>query len=366
MIVEVFPNHIKFPSLEITSQLNGSLKGVLESISQQKLTPENAAFFSDADFNNGSATLDIHDYRGTLRHDFGVAPGSAGAIGGGPALSLASASPSQNLKGYQAIPTIMSFSLQPDNRLLYDDIYKIASANNVALTDSMMAEIESKILEATETDLCLDPSPSVLQSNSIITYNQTKYRQCRKRPRESLEKEEEAAEKKATMKMMLLSDEKREFQPTFSRAMFIEDYRRRKMLEDEEVMLGVVEQKKTKQRKLAGTSSLNSSKVIKTIRFEQPYEISGETIYTIFNVVESGMPDEYEGIIRRGNAEGTAKGKHGLMLRFPIGNLAAVEKYMHYFKNFYSVDNKLKNQSAVQLPGSTPSEGVTTPTSTWE
>jgi hypothetical protein len=222
----------------------------LESISQQKLTPENALFFNDLDFNDGVAYVDVHDYRVTLKPDFNASPANAGVGASSSTSSVSSALNPSSLAATlsssqldaktdattndaKTLPSVTSFPVYPDNRVLLDDIYRIAAASNVELNDDMMADIEAKILvrsstpqhnrktvlvnycftllpflqEATETDLCLDPSPSVLVHNNTIAYNQTKYRNKRKRPRESFEKEEEAAEKKTAMKMMMLSDE---------------------------------------------------------------------------------------------------------------------------------------------------------------
>ncbi|KAJ3332234.1 Transcription factor spt20 [Blyttiomyces sp. JEL0837] len=366
MIIEVYPNHLKFTRNDLSYQVNGSLSSVLDSVNKQRLSVENVALFDEADFVNGNVNLDIHDYRVTLRSDIGPEenpssssqaqpqqlPGVTGSTSvGSPSGSGIGSSGSNdmlNVAGPSVKPSVTSLTLVPDMRTMWEGIVKSLDPSK-PVTEDMLLDIESKLLVATEPDLCLDPSPKVAQVSSQIAYNQSKYRVKLKRSRHQMEREEEAAEMKQNLKLMLL-DEKRDFHPTFSRLQFIEEYRKKRKIADAEVVLGL-EFKKAKQRKGAANNAAqlqNLAKVTRTIRYEKAY--SRGTLYTLLNIIETG-PDEYEALLRYGDVEGTALGPYGGSHRFPVGNAAAVDYYIGHFKNFYSLTNDLKQQYA--LPGGT-------------
>ncbi|KAJ3029912.1 UNVERIFIED_CONTAM: hypothetical protein HDU68_010695 [Siphonaria sp. JEL0065] len=159
------------------------------------------------------------------------------------------------------------------------------------------------------------------------------------------------------------------FQPRFSRLQFIEEYRKRKRNFDSEIMLGLdTRRKMQKSEKKAAANepeyaALNGMKVIRTVRFEQ--SLTQGTVYTILNIVETGVPDEYEAILRIGNEAGNSSGPFSTTLRYnkdlfpytafyllvfffgmcadryPVGNIMAVDNYLGYFKSFYSLTNKM-------------------------
>ncbi|KAI9346496.1 hypothetical protein BDR26DRAFT_855675 [Obelidium mucronatum] len=137
------------------------------------------------------------------------------------------------------------------------------------------------------------------------------------------------------------------FQPRFSKLSFIEDYRKRKRNFDADIMYGLDTRKKmAKSEKKTATSmtepeyaALNGMKVVRTVRFEQ--NLQKGTVYTILNIVETGTPDEYEAILRVGNEAGNAVGLYSGTLRYPVGNMLAVDNYLGYFKSFYGLTNKM-------------------------
>ncbi|KAJ3084406.1 hypothetical protein HDU99_001238 [Rhizoclosmatium hyalinum] len=123
------------------------------------------------------------------------------------------------------------------------------------------------------------------------------------------------------------------FQPRFARLQFIEEYRKRKRAFDNEIMLGV-----RKNKKLT-TDPLNNYEVIRTCRFEQT--LTQGTVHTILNIVQSGTgSNEYEAVMRIGNEFGNAAGPFGTTLRYPIGNITAVDNYLGYFKSFFGLTHK--------------------------
>jgi hypothetical protein len=56
------------------------------------------------------------------------------------------------------------------------------------------------------------------------------------------------------------------------------------------------------------------------------------------NVYDLG-DGQYEGVLRWGNAEGTAIG--GDTIKYPLGNRQSVEYYIAHFRGFYGILHKL-------------------------
>ncbi|KAJ3134390.1 hypothetical protein HK100_003599 [Physocladia obscura] len=136
------------------------------------------------------------------------------------------------------------------------------------------------------------------------------------------------------------------FQPRFTRLQFIEEFRKRKHSFDTELVLGLdVRRVKPKiEKRDPEYLVLNGTKVVRTVRFEQKFKQG--TLYTILNIVETNVPDEHEAILRMGNIEGNAIGNYSGTLRYPVGNIAAVDNYLGYFKSFYGLTNTMINALA--------------------
>ncbi|KAI9361224.1 hypothetical protein DFJ73DRAFT_814462 [Zopfochytrium polystomum] len=346
--IDVHTNAIKFTreALGSSFQFNGSITPtLLEALSQQRLTPDNLALFDPSDFHKGVVLLQVRDHRVTLQ------PESSGneVASGSPAPKVepfglppqsGTAAVSQRQQPGSVVAT--AFPIQSTPASTWAGIVSFVDPAQ-PVTEDLLLDVEAKILAETEP-LCLDPSPSVAALSNLIAYNESKYHCRRKRSRDQREREEEAAEQKQNVKMMLIVDEKRDFNPTFSRLQFIEDYRQRKAKADSEVMVGQdffkKKPKKNAPPAVPPPSHLNTQPIYKTVRFEQ--EMKRGKLYTILNVVETGRPDEYEAILRWGDVEGTAVGPLGGTMRFPVGNAAAAENYISIFKNFYGIHAILK------------------------
>ncbi|KAI8614122.1 hypothetical protein BC830DRAFT_411648 [Chytriomyces sp. MP71] len=266
------------------------------------------------------------------------------------------------------------------------------------------ADIEARVLVETEPLLDLDPSPEVEKRATLENYNKSKYKVPR-RDLHVMEGEASATAlgssgrfvvttggkdgsltEKAIRgissvhddigRLMLVSETttsqnrdngdgagsagsagasggatgsantQRRFQPRFGRLEYIEEYRKRKRSFDNETMLGLdARRMKQKTDRRAPSSmdpeylALNGAKVVRTVRFEQA--LKEGVIYTILNIIETGIPDEYEAILRIGNSEGNAVGPYSGTLRYPVGNMLAVDNYLGYFKSFYGLTNKM-------------------------
>ncbi|KAJ3408745.1 hypothetical protein CcCBS67573_g01965 [Chytriomyces confervae] len=391
MKIEVFPTHLRFADGDRENhQHNAPLGSIVEPLRNQLLTASNSALFTPADYSEGNANVTLLDYRYLVSSS-----SSSSAI---------TPTTTQTTTSLHLVPSIVEFEMKPTDASVCHGILEIVHREEDPQIRQQLlkslADIEARILVATHPDLCLDPSPSVEREATIAAYNSSKYKAAiqtspgisarvassdgpTSRTKAELRSRHNSGDiPKGLMngdgdlaRLMLVNDPHRGgagadargkgesaagamvssssaptagngFRPRFARLEFIEEYRKRKRVFDSEIMLGLDtrrQKQKTDKKIMQSTEpeymALNGMKVIRTVRFEQV--LKHGTIFTILNIVETGTPDEYEAILRVGNEQGNANGPYGTTLRYPVGNITAVDNYLGYFKSFYTLNNKM-------------------------
>lgn len=79
------------------------------------------------------------------------------------------------------------------------------------MSDEALLELEARVLNTTESDICLDPSTEVCKMKSLLNYNVNKFRIRKKNPQTWQSRDEDVAKKVESKKLMLLMDEVRIF-----------------------------------------------------------------------------------------------------------------------------------------------------------
>jgi hypothetical protein len=207
------------------------------------------------------------------------------------------------------------------------------------VSNSVLVNIESCILKK-YYPLNLNDT---LDQRLLQNYNQKKFRlNCK------ASKSIQNTVKDDTIKLMLLMDKQKdlEFFPRFNNLVFIQQWRARKEIADQEQLIGLGDRNKIKLNPQGGhlrrVLAYNvNRRIVRTLRFERA--AGGEKIYTILNVYEcnDGL---YEAVLRWGKIEGTAVG--GGTLKYPLGDKTAMLYYISHLRGFYGLMHEFKSDSA--------------------
>ncbi|KAJ3306218.1 hypothetical protein HDV03_000138 [Kappamyces sp. JEL0829] len=234
--------------------------------------------------------------------------------------------------------------------------------------NEMGLELEEKVLPSLYPTLDLEVQPrsdvgidrfvdsnELFKRKTLEAYNQQKYIVPKKRranPQidQVLQKD---AKRNEDMRSLILMEKAKDstFFPAYSQLSFIEDWKKKKKMADEEAMIGLGDKQKIKltssgivaPRKILSYNM--NKKICRTLKFES--EVDGKSIYSVFNVYELSE-GQFEGVLRWGNQEGTAI--NGGTIRYPLGNKQAVDYYVAHFRGFYGIMHKITFDTAATTP----------------
>jgi hypothetical protein len=240
--LHLYKSHFTFSNQEVTFPYNGSLQPFIEAVDRLELNPTVISTIPSQYYHNGKVCLKITDHR------YGDEP--------------------RNLE------------LKPNGFALAADINSFGTDFlGQEWTPELGVQVESLILPILNPELDLDPSTDVCFRKSIENYNNTKYlfhTKKRKAGDESQkEREEMESQRKQDVKLLLLMDKAKdmEFYPRFSQLNFVEDWRKKNKLANEEQLIGLGDKQKIKLNSSGITAprkmlSYNMNrKIMRTLRF---------------------------------------------------------------------------------------------------
>jgi hypothetical protein len=159
--------------------------------------------------------------------------------------------------------------------------------------------------------------------------------------------------KHSVVETQLVVDEPVDFL-RFQQLDFIEEWRRKKKLANEESLVGLGDKQKIKLKPTGSVQPRKSllynanRRIVRTIRYEQTLNSSTltntEKFFHILNVYQVGNND-YDAVLRWGDIDGTAN--NGNTIYYPIGSgKLALEYYIAHFKALYAIDHTFLVDSA--------------------
>ncbi|KAK9768613.1 Transcription factor spt20, variant 2 [Basidiobolus ranarum] len=330
-VLHIFPTHFKFEKQDGVFLFSSSMKNFLDYLNKQRIPPDLVDVFDEAQcqYYEGCIIAEIHDYREIHLADIHAS----------------------NANTHRVL-------LTPNAETLWSDLCLLNEKCDSFWSEDFTLEVESKILLATEEPLCLDPSFQVTRiSNTMCNYGNIRKVKKRKK-RISVEKETESAEKAEKEKTMMMMDERyqREFQPTFGRLSFVQDWRKRKTMADAEPSQGLVT-KKLKNRQIIEPlpPTHDNKQIVRTLRFAK--EAGGHTLYTIINIYLDGNTSEFDGLLRIGAAPNTSI--NGNTMKFHIGSKSTLQMYIENAKRIFEIDHKLiSDDSLIAFSSPAPSPSL--------
>lgn len=380
LTVKLYTRHFTVGDPEVSFKYEGPFKTVLEAIELGELRPEHADLFQENEFYNGTVTVDVLDYRfWDAEEDASGARKAVAlvkyhptefeakkkvyrtflALESKPVLSIGARSqPSAqpfSVDGSFAMTTReLEFTgnvvkrrvcLRPVDGTLWSNVLELNDANYALggrWTASNGIAVESALLNCISQPVCLDVDRKVLLLKLKIAASEhpnymgavTRESSQRRKRLQQLDKilerrlqlirEPELASKQAQADITTVKP--KEFWPRFQQYSFIEAWRRKRELADNEQLCGP--EKKKGRRGSVAVAMLGGKKVVRAVRFEAPSD-KVQCRYLSLFVVDLGR-NVFEIIIRLGSQEGTAI--RGQSLRFDVGNDAAVDAFLLQFK----------------------------------
>ena len=213
--VHLYKSHFTFSNQEVTFPYNGSLQPFIEAVDTLELNQTVISTIPSQYYDNGKVCLRVTDHR------YGE--------------------------------ETRKIELKPSGFALASDINSFGTDFlGQEWTPELGVQAESLILPILNPNLDLDPNPDICTRKSIENYNKTKYllhTKKRKASDESQKEEEELeSQRKQDVKLLLLMDKAKdmEFYPRFSQLNFVEDWRKKKKLADEEQLIGLGDKQKIK------------------------------------------------------------------------------------------------------------------------
>ncbi|ORX99528.1 hypothetical protein K493DRAFT_109828 [Basidiobolus meristosporus CBS 931.73] len=327
-VLHIFPTHFKFEKQDGVFLFSSSMKNFLDYLNKQRIPPDLVDVFDEAQcqYYEGCIIAEIHDYRESY---------------------------TTNVNGTNS--NTNRVLLTPNAETLWSDLCLLNESYGAFWSEDFALEVESKILLATEEPLCLDPSFQVTRiSNTICNYGNVRKVKKRKK-RISAEKETEFAEKIEKEKTMMMMDERyqKEFQPTFGRLSFVQDWRKRKSMVDADPSVGLVT-KKLKNRQVVEPlpPTGDNKQIVRTLRFAK--EAGGHTTYTLINIYMDNITSEFDGVLRMGAAPNTSI--KGNTIKFHIGSKSTLQMYIENAKRIFEIDHKLiSDDSLISFESPAPS-----------
>eukprot|EP00158_Paraphelidium_tribonemae_P008352 Partr_v1_DN28559_c3_g1_i4_m73167 putative Conserved hypothetical protein len=179
--LHLYPSHFKVGCCDDLFEYDGPMQPFLDAVFQQRLIPDILDILESADcaFYDGCLVAELFDHRAPVRSSAFTLSSSAAAsnvnnlsVGGG----------STPLPQHFEVHRLL---LRPTHESIMADIRRIQEQNPNLSSDALL-RIEADILAATESNICLRPSPEIARISSIIHYNNRKFN-YRKRRRMGVE-----------------------------------------------------------------------------------------------------------------------------------------------------------------------------------
>ncbi|KAI8909596.1 Spt20 family-domain-containing protein [Gorgonomyces haynaldii] len=316
LAVHLYPQHFTIGESEQSCTYNGPLKSFIDGINRLTIPAESLPYLNNQHFEDGHLIILLHDHR------------------------------------LFDTPEVHRLRLSFDEETRKIDINHFGTTSELQIqwTPESLLEFEARVLPFVTEPISLDPSPRVFEEMCKINYNKLKYTLGQKR---KLEESEPIQSKEETQELMLLmnNSENSEFFSRFNQFSFVEEWRKKKRLADEEVLTGLGDKNKIKLNKTPTgfapkkTLGFNANrKIVRTLRFESV--INKVKFYHMLNVYDVGNQD-FEAVLRWGDQEGTAH--NGDTIHFPVGNgKLTVDQFIGSFKNVYGINSNFVIDNAAE------------------
>ncbi|KAJ1961052.1 Transcription factor spt20, partial [Dispira parvispora] len=287
-------------------------------------------------------------------------------------------------------PRVSRKLLKPGSDSVWAELCLFSRNQDKPLTEEEALELEAQLLVATEEPLCLDPSVQVTRiSNATEFVSRPQIPPTKRRKFNSIEIEAEEAARKENHAVMLMMDDRHhdDFQPSFNRLLFIQEWRKLQLSNRTKPPPPVVEQpiattissspvtsKKSKSKKGrlgtpdGGSGSRSTAPLIqsqalvyepmRTLRFEQT--INDKKRYTVLHVYHSRQSATFKCVLREGDVPDTSI--NGTSQEFTLDNQMVLDTYITNFIFFYGMQNRLVFDSA-EKPTKPESEAMSSKTS---
>ncbi|EGF79511.1 hypothetical protein BATDEDRAFT_89736 [Batrachochytrium dendrobatidis JAM81] len=349
--LHLYPSYFTLLDSENTYQYNGPLRAIIDSINRLEIPSAAVHLLPPNTYDRGRVLVDLYDHRRTApsRSTSHQASTSHAAQSTNNTLNNSISSSAQS--GSRGDIQPQRVVLKPTATSLLNDVsqfgYEQSLAENTVWTEEACVEFLAQTLPIVEEPLYLEPTIDVLCKINAQAYNANRIAQKQPRIREWEEEEDVSTKKLENDRMMLMMSKDREFFPQYKQMSFIDEWRRKKHMADSEVLIELSDRPLNHSAGNNRNQLLHNTnrRIIRTLKFEK--HIGDKIIHTILNVYDMGS-EQYEGVLRWGEIEGTSLGKMAETIRFNIGNKVAVEYYVGHFRGFYGANHQLISDVAAE------------------
>ncbi|KAJ1974507.1 Transcription factor spt20 [Dimargaris verticillata] len=406
--LHIHSNHFRFDHQDGVFLLSSPMRFFLDFVRDGIIPVDLLDVFYEANapFYQGGLIIEIHDHRLIDRRGRKPElpiddPHATSALvlfeGGSPDLTGVKPLPSHGSVP-KPLPTtqprIVRKVLFPSQSTVWADFCLLNQTLPRTMTEEQVLELESKVLLATEEPLCLDPSFQVSRVSNAIEHASYQGLPPRKRRKfNSTELEAEEAARKENENLMLTMDDRhhRDFQPSFNRLLFIQEWRRLRLVDqakptamenlfqkvpEQPASLPLVKKSKSKKARSATPDAVARPtpplvatqnpvyQPIRTLRFE--CDTAGKKTYSGLYVYRNPTAQQFKCLLRWGSVPDTSI--NGDSLEFVLENQQVLDTYLANFKSFYGAQNRLVSDSKEaaedsQQPSTTVSPAVSRPPS---
>ncbi|KAH6573589.1 hypothetical protein BASA50_006668 [Batrachochytrium salamandrivorans] len=356
--LHLYPTHFTLLDSENTYQYNGPLKTILDAINRLEIPPEAAHLLPSSAYHQGAVHVDVYDHR-RVAPPAPPQPSTGDKTAYSARLSIHSTDPIFNATGKTPSSPEKPASIQPHRVVLkstapslFNDLshfgFEQSVLENTLWTKDASIEFLSRALPIMVEPLCLDPTIEVLRQENAKAYNSCVVSRKRRHSYDWADKEDLDSKKQESNRMMLLMGKDREFFPQYKQMAFVDEWRRKKRVADSEPLTELSAVSNTHSKADSDRKQLVynvNRRIIRTLKFHK--NVGNKVIHTVLNIYDMGS-NEFEGVLRWGEVEGTSMGSMADTIQFSIGNRVAVEYYVGHFRGFYGANHQLISDVAAE------------------